>query len=136
MAPLKLRAMVLQPRKKKERKMLKITGKRGSWEATVKGGNTSLPVVHSSFVDWKNLSYEEGKTNTWLDTDDYANSKRWAKHAALVADKKMVIIQQDTIVNGAPQDARNGYIGLFFIANVKFSDGSLTFDIVGRQNAY
>jgi hypothetical protein len=127
--------MVPQPRKKKERKMLKITGKHGSWVVTVKGVNTSLPVVHSTFVDWKNLSYEEGKTNTWLGID-YASSKRWAKHAALIADKKMVIIQRDKIVNGAPHTARDGYIGLFFIANVKFSDGSLTFDIAGRQKAY
>jgi hypothetical protein len=113
--------------------MLKITGTRGSWIATVKGIGV-LPVVHDTFVDWKNKSHEEGPNNKRSGEQQiYVSSERWAKHAALVAEKKMVIVQRDLIVGGKAMATRDGYVGVFFVDNVKFENGSLTFDLIDRH---
>jgi hypothetical protein len=81
-------------------------------------------------VNWNSRTYKEGGQNRDKaeKLGDAYHDTRWGRHAALIARKKAVIVQRDKVANGVRTAARDGYIAILFVDNVKFEGDVLTFD--------
>jgi hypothetical protein len=79
-------------------------------------------------MNWGAKTYREGNNSSWEGRVP-GPPQRWVEHLNRIARMKMVIVQQDK----SPTDpTRVGYIGLFFIDNIKIDGDVITFSIVGR----
>jgi hypothetical protein len=106
---------------------MKITGQRGSWNATLETGEV-LPVVHSNQVDWKTLTYKEGNNTHW-EGRTHGPIARWQGHLNFIDLKRKVIIQKD---KGPTDPTRVGYVDAFNIDDVVIDGDVITFRLISR----
>lgn len=98
---------------------LKATGRRGDWFATINGEE-----VPCAWSWWLNGMH-------YFDPGARLGSGKWVKYVAVIErSKKVALAGKKETKNGKWE--RDGYIGLFNVANVRTSATTLEFDLVQR----
>jgi hypothetical protein len=114
---------------------MKIVGKHFARTATVTGSGLpavdgELPVVAIESVDLKAFNYDSRRsplTSAWDANFDPAAPK-WIKQAEMVIQSTAVVLGYHKLNKDGGIES-DGYWGVAHIANAKFEDGVLTFDI-------
>ncbi|MTE00523.1 hypothetical protein GIY56_09505 [Paracoccus sp. YIM 132242] len=87
--------------------MLKITGTRGSWMATVQGYG-KLPVIHNHRMNWNTQTYSDPFKDRVV---GMKKVDEW--HAALETGDLLVVQRGVKDATGNETTERDGYIGVF-----------------------
>ncbi len=101
------------------RPKLKATGTRGSWFAEADG--ESLPCVHKHWLQGRR----------YYDPNLKPGKPSWDKFVTAIAEGGKVILTKGDHLGGT-KFRRTGYIAIWSVENVQFSDSGLTFDMVAR----
>jgi hypothetical protein len=114
---------------------MKIIRNRGSWHGKLAGFDQQLPIGHSTNIDWASKRYVE----VAREPAGQPVRERWRHWIDDVMRTKCMIIQVTRLDHdnldddGYPKVHADGYVGVFFVDNVKFEDNVFSCDLTGRR---
>lgn len=102
--------------------MEKPHGERGSWFASWEG--KMLPCVHKHWWTGRN-----GYSDPYARPDD----PKFKELVDSIRQCGRVILTSDTLLDGAHNFKRTGYIAIYDVANIEFDESGLRFEFTARH---